>query len=260
MTENPSLKIDMQSLLATHDWSNFPPGEIQSWPAQLSYTVDLMITNKFPMFLIWGSGRHLLYNDAYSVILGKKHPWAFGRAFHEVWSEVWDQVRPMVLGAFQGEPSFYEDLPVTLKRTGEPELAYFTFSYSPVRLDSGVISGALCVCHETTAAVVTRERRRTENERLQQLFNQAPGFVAVLRGPGHVIEMGNEAYKRLTGNREFLGRTVADVIPEAVEQGFLGLLDDVYQSGVAFSGESTRYTVPAGDSKDPEDIYVDFIY
>jgi signal transduction histidine kinase/ActR/RegA family two-component response regulator len=257
---NPTVTPSIQSLLLSHEWSSSSFGERDHWPTQLAYTVDLMTTNEFPMFLIWGSGHHLLYNDAYAVILGAKHPWAFGTPFEEVWSEVWSQVRPMVLGAFRGEPSFYEDLPVTLNRTGEPELTYFTFSYSPVRLASGVIEGALCVCHETTASVVIRERRRTENERLQELFHQAPGFVAVLRGPNHVIEMGNDAYRRLAGEREIIGRTVAEAIPEAEAQGFVALLDDVYSRGVPFVGKSTLYALPATDDTLSSDIYVDFIY
>ena len=67
------------------------------------------------------------------------------------------------------------------------------------------------------------------------MFDQAPGFMAMLRGPEHVFELCNPAYKRLVGDRELLGKTVAEALPDAVEQGYLKLLDQVYLTGQAFT-------------------------
>ncbi len=53
----------------------------------------------------------------------------------------------------------------------------------------------------------------SEGERLTRLFEQAPGFITTLKGPEHVFEFTNAAYRRLFGERGFVGRTVQEVFP-----------------------------------------------
>ncbi|MET0815805.1 MAG: PAS domain-containing protein, partial [Pseudoxanthomonas sp.] len=92
------------------------------------------------------------------------------------------------------------------------------------------------------------------------LFQQAPGFMAMLRGPQHVIEMANPAYLRLVGNRDVLGRTVGEVLPEAVQQGYLDLLDEVYRSGKAFSATGAKYEMMHAQGGNLVERYIDFVY
>src|SRR5690349_6639916 len=87
-----------------------------------------------------------------------------------------------------------------------------------------------------------------ELERLREMFQQAPGAMAILRGPGHVIEMANTAYLELVGEREIVGRTVAEALPELADQGYLTLLDRVFHTGETHVGKgvsvSLRRTAP----------------
>jgi hypothetical protein len=54
---------------------------------------------------------------------------------------------------------------------------------------------------------VLAERQRTgEAERLPQIFKQAPGAVAVLRGPKHVLEIVNPAYTALVRGRDVIAK------------------------------------------------------
>ena len=127
------------------------------WPPSLATIVDLITASPFPMFLLWGEQRILLYNAAYVPILGPHHPAAMGRPFFDVWPEVRDLIEPVITEAFHGRSSLFEDLPVTLHRP-TPEPAWFTFAYSPVKHDGGDVGGALCVCTETTEGVQARRR------------------------------------------------------------------------------------------------------
>ncbi len=65
-----------------------------------------------------------------------------------------------------------------------------------------------------------------ERERLADLFQQAPAFFCVLRGPEHLFEMVNPLYQDLMGQRSLVGKTVREAVPEAEEQGFIALLDN----------------------------------
>lgn len=89
---------------------------------------------------------------------------------------------------------------------------------------------------EFTQAVRERllaEAARAEKDRLKDLLEDAPAYIAVVRGPEHVFEIANKQIARLAGDRVLLGRRLVDAVPEIVEQGFVALLDKVYATGKA---------------------------
>lgn len=105
-------------------------------------------------------------------------------------------------------------------------------------------------------------KRRTADDRLRMevMFEQAPSFMCILRGPDHRFELANPAYRRLVGHRNVLGRTVAEALPDAAAQGFVELLDTVYRTGEAYSTKDALYAVQARVDGPVVDRYVDFVY
>ncbi len=95
---------------------------------------------------------------------------------------------------------------------------------------------------------------------LTQLFEQAPTFIALLRGPEHRFELANPSYKKLVGRDDLIGRTVADALPDAAAQGFLKILDDVYRSGQAYSASGALYAVQSAPKAPVTERYIDFLY
>jgi hypothetical protein len=71
------------------DWAGTPLGPPDWWPAALRTTVGLMLRSQLPMYVAWGPQWRLLYNDAYALLLGARHPGALGAEFPLVWPEVW---------------------------------------------------------------------------------------------------------------------------------------------------------------------------
>ncbi len=248
------------ALMRSLDWSRSPLGPPSGWPQSLRSVVALMLGSKFPMFVAWGPDLGFLYNDAYGVILGAKHPKAMGSRFEDIWSEIWSEVGPLARRALEGEATWLEDLPLVMNRKGFEEQTWFTFSYSPVRNDEGQIAGLFCAVAETTDKMIAQRRLADEAARQQRLFERAPGFITILTGPEHRFEFVNEAYARLFGEREFLGRTVREVFPELVGQGFFEWIDRVYETGerfVAQAAPALLYRTPGGA---PEQRFLDFIY
>ena len=91
------------ALMRALDWSQSPLGPPQGWPQPLRNAVGLLLNSGFPMFVAWGEHLGFLYNDAYAEILGAKHPRAMGRAFQEIWSEIWADIIPLIEAAMAGE-------------------------------------------------------------------------------------------------------------------------------------------------------------
>ena len=93
-----------------------------------------------------------------------------------------------------------------------------------------------------------------ESDLMRRMFEQAPGFLAILHGPSHVFQIANSAYRRLVGGRDVMGLAVKDALPEVVEQGFVELLDKVRATGEPFIGERVP-AVLQGEMR-----VLDFIY
>ncbi len=92
------------------------------------------------------------------------------------------------------------------------------------------------------------------------MFAHAPGFMALVTGPDHRFELTNPNYQKVIGHREVIGRTVGEVLTDAVAQGYLDLLDQVYRSGEPHRAESARYAVQAEPGGKVVDRYVDFVF
>lgn len=233
---------------------------VKDWSQALKTLVSVMLGSVQPMFIVWGPERILLYDDGYAEILAQKDPDALGKPFLHVWSEIRDYLTSIVEQAYAGEPLHVDHVTLTMMRRGYPEETHFAFSYTPVRDETGKVAGFFSPCIETTAQVLAERRRTAETERQQRLFEQAPGFIAALRGPLHVFEFVNQAYLRLFGERDFVGRTVRDAFPELEDQGIFEHLDRVYTTGERFVAHHmpVRLHHPAG--RGVEERFLDFIY
>jgi signal transduction histidine kinase len=154
------------------DWSRSPLGHPQAWPQSLRSVAGLLLNSRFPMFAAWGSELGFIYNDAYAEILGAKHPRAMGSRFHDIWSEIWADISPLIDAALAGQATYREDLPLVMNRKGFDEHTWFTFSYSPVRDESGKVAGMFCAVFETTGRVVAERELRELNESLERRVDQ----------------------------------------------------------------------------------------
>jgi signal transduction histidine kinase/ActR/RegA family two-component response regulator len=254
----------MGERIRAYPWRHTALGEPQFWPQGLRTAVRVLLTTQHPMFIFWGHEHICLYNDPYSRSLGpEKHPSILGASGRESWQEIWPVIGPQIEQVMRGEgATWHENQLVPIIRHGELRDVYWPYSYGPIdepEFPHGV-GGVLVICTETTEQVLAERRLSAERERFVQLFDQAPTFLALLRGPDHVIELANPGYLRLVGHRSVVGRKVADALPDAVEQGYLALLDEVYRTGKPFSAYGAKYAVQVLPEGPIDERYVDFVY
>jgi signal transduction histidine kinase/CheY-like chemotaxis protein len=254
----------MGERIRAYPWARTVLGEPQFWPQGLRTAVRVLLTTQHPMFIFWGHEHTCLYNDAYGRSLGpEKHPAILGTPGRQSWEEIWPIIGPQIEQVMRGEgATWHENQLVPIIRHGELQDVYWTYSYSPIdepEFRHGV-GGVLVICTETTEQVLAEQRLSAERERFVQLFDQAPTFLALLRGPDHVIELANPGYLKLIGHRSVVGRKLADALPDAVAQGYLALLDEVYRTGKPFSAYGAKYAVQVLPEGPINERYVDFVY
>jgi PAS domain S-box-containing protein len=252
---------DMGARIATANWAGSPLGLIERWPAALVNAVAMMLPARAEIVLFWGPDYVALYNDAYAPTIGAKHPHALGRPAREGWAELWDDLEPLLAQVrATGETYAARDRPFHIERAGYLEEVFFDISYSAVPLDDGSVGGVLCIVSETTARVRAARELARDRQRLHEMFDAAPSFMAVLRVPGYVFEMANASYRQLAGRDDLIGRPLLEALPELAEQGIVETLDSVLLTGHPYRGIDVPVVFNRARRGRAEERRLDFFY
>lgn len=273
---------EMAERIRAFNWESTGIGPVDEWPDTLLAMVNMMLSTRHPILLLWGPDMVLIYNDAFRPILTDRHPKGLGSFGRDFWTDVWPVVGEQLESVLRdGKDVFFENALVPILRNRIVEDAYFNYSYSPVYGANGDIAGIITICQDVTATIVAGKERalaqealnlrqqeldktlralRSERARLLSVVQQAPVFFVLLEGPQYVISMVNPLYIKLMGNRDALGKPLAEALPEAVEQGYVTLLDQVVTSGVPVTREDARFDVTWEPGHPPEERYVNFVY
>ncbi|NOK20014.1 hybrid sensor histidine kinase/response regulator [Corallococcus carmarthensis] len=175
----------MHALVRAHDWDASPVGPVASWPTSLKMLVKTLLGSRYPMILTWGPRLTQFYNDAYSLVIGDKHPAALGTDIRGTLAEAWDSLEPLVREAMTtGVASWVPALRLLLNRSGYREESYFDVSHAPAYDDTGAIGGMLAVCAEVTPRVLSERRMRL----LRDLSAQASDTRSVTKTCGDLAK------------------------------------------------------------------------
>ncbi|MFZ3584826.1 PAS domain-containing protein, partial [Loktanella sp. DJP18] len=248
----------LQELVAEFDWSGTPLGPPDKWPSWIRNTVSLILQAQVPIVTFWGETGTMIYNDHFAEFAGGRHPASLGAPVREVWPEVADINSYVIQEVLAGRTVRLRDQELTLKRNGAAEKVWLNADYSPVLDDEGQPVGVLALLAERTEDILADRKVDAEQARLHQMFDQAPGFMAMLRSPGHIFDLTNAAYMQLIGHRDVIGKPVRQALPEIEGQGFYELLDKVYTSGEPYIGSALSVLLQRTPEATPEERFVDF--
>jgi PAS domain S-box-containing protein len=239
----PANAVSVVDLLETVDWAASPLGPRAEWPACLQAAVDIMIPSQAQIAMFWGPEFVALYNDIYAPTIGDKHPHAFGRPGREYWTELWDDLEPLLKRVFEnGETVAAKDRPFYIERHGFPETVYFDISYSPVRDQNKTVCGVFCIVNETTDRVKADAAMRESEERFRAIFSQSAAGIALSDLNGKLISV-NQRYC------EIVNRPASELIGTHIQA--ITYAEDVPGNAILF-----KRLVETGESFDIEKRYV----
>lgn len=151
---------EMGKLIRSMDWSKTPLGPIGQWPQSLRTAVSLCISSNFPISMAWGPDHVQIYNDGYWPICGGKHPASMGQDFTICWASAMPVIGDAFNKALAGESQYIQNQRMFLDRNGYLEETFFTFSFSPIRDETGGIGGLFHPVNETTSKMLVERRNR----------------------------------------------------------------------------------------------------
>lgn len=154
----------VSGLIRNYDWSQSSIGTPDTWPERLHSSISIALNAGFPIAIYWGPDFTLIYNDAWSSIPGDRHPWALGKAAHEVWPEIWADIQHQFTDAlYKGVAFRASDTPLFMTRFGYTEETYFDYNLSPIKDTLGNIGGVFNTGIDTTYRVVNERRTKFLN-------------------------------------------------------------------------------------------------
>lgn len=164
-------------LIRSFDWSKTPLGPLSTWPQSLRTVTGMLLLSPVPIVLLWGEDGIMIYNDAYSVFAGKRHPQLLGSKVREGWDEIADFNDNVMKVGLAGGTLAYENQQLSLIRQGKPEPVWMNLDYSPVLDESGKPGGVIAIVVETTQTVLAQQQLRESEERFRALTNATSDVV-----------------------------------------------------------------------------------
>jgi signal transduction histidine kinase len=122
------------------------------------------------------------------------------------------------------------------------------------------MASQIAMCEQQEERARRDHELEVERSRLEFVFQNAPAFLAVLRGPRHVFELANDAYYQLVGHRELIGKPAFEALPEVRDQGFEDLLDGVLETGTPYIGREVPLLVAREPGSPPQERFLDLVY
>jgi PAS domain S-box-containing protein len=168
---------ELGALIRVFPWEGTGLGPLASWPQSLRTATSMLLLSPVPIVLLWGEKGIMIYNDAYSVFAGGRHPQLLGSEVRKGWDEIADFNDNVMRVGLAGGTLAYKDQRLTLHRHGKPESVWMNLDYSPVLDESGRPGGVIAIVVETTERVRAEERLRESEGRFRALVNATSDVV-----------------------------------------------------------------------------------
>ena len=149
------------------DWASTKLGPIEGWSSELRSMCNLIMASPHPAAMYWGEDLIAIYNEAYILLAGQKHPYLMGHSYKEVWAEIWDAVKDVFANAKStGQATMKDDDCLFLERStsGFLEETYFSWSIIPLVGADGSVVGLYNPCFEKTRRKIAERRMLTLRE------------------------------------------------------------------------------------------------
>jgi PAS domain S-box-containing protein len=162
-----AIKGEMAERVRAFDWAATSVGAISRWSQSMKTAVGMALLSPVPIVMLWGEDGVMIYNDAYSVFAGERHPRLLGSKVREGWPEVADFNDNVMKVGLAGGTLAYRDQELTLYRSGAPEQVWMNLDYSPIPDESGKPAGVMAIVVETTKRVTAERAQAEAGERVR---------------------------------------------------------------------------------------------
>jgi PAS domain S-box-containing protein len=137
---------------------------------------------------------------------------------------------------------------------------YFNYSFTPLFNACGEVYGVMNTAADVTDLNLAKQKLEQSEANFRNMILQSPVAMCLMTGPNHVVEIANDSIIELWGKPRsaVMGKPIFEGLPDARNQGYEQLLDQVYTTGVAFRAD--EHPVVLLKNNITETVYQNFVY
>ena len=129
-----------QQWMRNLDWSQSSIGTMSAWPLQLRQMVLLITQDPQPAAVYWGDRHIHVYNEAYTHLLGGKHPSLQGHDPHVILDKVWGEFDAILYESkITGQAHVGDGHMLLYTRNGFLEETYYSWKFVPILGEDGTV-------------------------------------------------------------------------------------------------------------------------
>ena len=185
------------------------------------------------MFVVVGKEMTLLFNGPMRNLAGDHWADALGSSLKVLWKQIWPEIGPLLMRALHGEAFISQDVELKTWHDGSNDKRFFTFAFIPLRELLAEVIGVWCIVNDTTNSVLSVELIVAQRDKMFAMLENYPGFALATEGREHRIVFANKALEAISRRAITPGTLAQAAFPEAQREGFLAILDNVFQTGAS---------------------------
>jgi diguanylate cyclase (GGDEF)-like protein/PAS domain S-box-containing protein len=256
---------DMAERIRLHDWAATGLGPADGWPDELRLAVGILLALPMSAMLFWDKQHYIFHNDAFASLLGERVADLLGANYPGHWPTDLPLAAPLHAMVTNHRSGVFSQQPLPVAHSGKVEQRLHSVTCISVPDSKGVPGGLLMLLQDIGAAAAGHcpgpgAMHAARMQLLDEVFRHSPSFVHVLGGPGYTIEFANEAYCKLVGRHELLGRPLFDAVPELLSASYETMLAGVRATGQPHVGREQPVVLMRTPGAVPEERFLDLVY
>jgi len=188
----------MGERIRAHDWASTPFGAPTAWPQSLRSALSICLNSSAATAICWGPELRLLYNDAWSRMLGPGRPVPLGEKAIKAWADIWHVVGPQVKTVLETGAGYAAvDQLLPIQQRGHTHEAYWNYSFTPIAGEDGSVAGILHQAQETSDRVFADRRNAlilALADRMRPLAHPGEILACACRLLGEALGVGRVGY------------------------------------------------------------------
>jgi PAS domain S-box-containing protein len=143
-----------------------------------------------------------------------------------------------------GNTYYGNELEFNIHKNNISTQGFYNFIIQPLKIDNQSVAGTIVVANEVTEQVLARKKVEETEHRYHNMIYSSPYMIGIFKGKDTIIEIANDAILETWGKgKDIIGKPLFEVIPEAAEQGFDKLIQNVYETGEPYHAYETPVTL-----------------
>jgi PAS domain S-box-containing protein len=225
---------------------------------------QLFYNSPIGIVLIDADGKVQNINPSFSKIFGYSESEIIGKNLDQtiVPQEMDEQAETLSRLSFTGDSFQTETIRISKDGKEVPVLV----GGVPVELDGDVIAiyGMYVDITERKSLenqiVELLETEQKARVQMQDMFEESPSAIAMLKGEDHIFSFVNDKYKELVGKENLVGSSIKEALPEVAEQGFTGLLDACFNEDKSLYFNEKEVYFNNGKNGASKSHFLNFVY